>query len=103
MTGTLTLRGNTDWEGPIIVVGKGDFQRNGGGNGHTYGGIVVGNIAAPTASTGTATTAPAAPTASCRRSFDTNGGGTHDTVYCSDAINQAMNGFPFKVVDFRQR
>ena len=35
--------------------------------------------------------------------YDTSGGGNHDTVYCSDAISQALNGLPFEIVDFRQR
>src|SRR6185295_11771187 len=33
VTGTLTMRGNTDFKGIILVLGKGELIRNGGGNG----------------------------------------------------------------------
>ena len=103
VTGSLTLRGGTDWEGPIIVVGEGDVQRNGGGSGHTYGGIVVANITGPDGIYGNGDDCTGGTGGFSPANFDTSGGGNHDTIYCSDAINQAMNGFPFKVVEFRQR
>jgi len=103
VTGTLTLRGNTSWEGAIVVVGKGDFQRSGGGNGHTWGGIVVANISGPDGVFGTGDDCSGGAGGFFPASFDTSGGGNHDTAYCSDAITQAMNGFPFKILGFRQR
>ena len=103
VTGSLTLRGNTSWEGPIIVAGKGDFERNGGGNGNTWGGIVVANIAGADGVYGTGDDCTGGTGGFLPAIFHTNGGGNHDTVYCSDAINQALNGLPLKVLDFRQR
>lgn len=103
VTGTLTLRGNTSWEGAVIVVGEGDFQRNGGGNGHTWGGIIVANIAGADGVYGTGDDCTGGTGGFRPANFDTSGGGNHDTDYCSDAINQAMNGFPMKILDFRQR
>jgi len=103
VTGSLTLRGSTDWEGVILVVGKGQFIRTGGGNGHTYGGIVVANITGPDTIYGNADDCTGGTGGFSAASFDTNGGGNHDTIYCSDAINQTFDNFPFKVLDFRQR
>ena len=49
------MRGNTDFKGAILVLGKGELIRNGGGNGDILGGITVaafgrqsGNFTAPT-------------------------------------------------------
>ncbi|HEV8167863.1 MAG TPA: hypothetical protein VGP59_00920, partial [Pyrinomonadaceae bacterium] len=55
VTGTLTLNGNPNFKGAILVLGTGVLIRNGGGNGDIYGGIMVaafgrksGNFTAPT-------------------------------------------------------
>ena len=85
------------------MIGVGDFERNLAGNGHTYGGIVVGNISGPDGIYGNSDDCTGGTAGFSPASYETNGSSNHDTIYCSDAINQAMNGFPFKVVDFRQR
>src|SRR6185369_16188577 len=41
VTGTLTMRGNTDFKGVILVLGTGQLIRNGGGNGDIFGGITI--------------------------------------------------------------
>ena len=55
VTGTLTMRGNTNFKGVILVLGKGVLIRNGGGNGDIFGGITIaafdrtaGDFTAPT-------------------------------------------------------
>jgi hypothetical protein len=55
VTGTLTMRGNTDFKGIILVLGEGVLIRDGGGNGDILGGITIaafgrtaGNFTAPT-------------------------------------------------------
>jgi hypothetical protein len=35
--------------------------------------------------------------------FNTNGGGNHDTVYCTDLINLGVSALALRVQDFRQR
>ena len=77
VTGTLTMRGNTDFTGAILVLGKGELIRNGGGNGDIYGGIA---IAAFNRTSGDFT----APT------FNTNGGGTSNIQYDSLALKNGM-------------
>ena len=77
VTGTLTMRGNTDFHGIILVLGKGILIRNGGGNGDIYGGITIaafdrsaGNFTAPT--------------------FNTNGGGISTVQYDSSAVTMGV-------------
>jgi hypothetical protein len=77
VTGTLTMRGNTDFKGAILVLGKGELIRNGGGNGEIYGGIT---IAAFNRTAGGFT----APT------FNTNGGGDSTIEYDSAALSSAL-------------
>jgi hypothetical protein len=77
VTGTLTMRGNTDFKGAILVLGKGELIRDGGGNGDILGGITIaafnrtaGNFTAPT--------------------FLTNGGGNSNVQYDSKALSNAI-------------
>jgi hypothetical protein len=77
VTGTLTMRGNTDFRGIVLVLGKGILIRNGGGNGDIYGGITIaafdrnaGNFTAPT--------------------FNTNGGGNSTVQYDSSAVSMGV-------------
>ncbi|HKU73716.1 MAG TPA: hypothetical protein VJR02_07340 [Pyrinomonadaceae bacterium] len=77
VTGTLTMRGNTSFNGIILVMGKGKLVRNGGGDGEIYGGITIaafdrtsGNFTAP--------------------SFETNGGGNSTIQYDSTALTSAL-------------
>jgi hypothetical protein len=77
VTGTLTMRGNTDFRGIILVLGQGVLIRNGGGDGSILGGITIaafgrtaGDFTAPT--------------------FHTNGGGDSTVQYASAPLNMAM-------------
>jgi len=71
------MRGNTDFKGAILVLGKGELIREGGGNGDILGGITIaafdrtaGNFTAPT--------------------FLTNGGGNSNVQYDSLALKNAI-------------
>ncbi|HSE15805.1 MAG TPA: hypothetical protein VLB46_02065 [Pyrinomonadaceae bacterium] len=77
VTGTLTMRGNTNFRGIILVLGKGEVIRDGGGTGEIYGGIT---IAAFDRTAGGFT----APT------FHTNGGGNSTIQYDSSALTTAI-------------
>jgi hypothetical protein len=77
VTGTLTMRGNTNFRGVILVMGTGVLVRNGGGNGEILGGITIarfdrsaGGFLAPT--------------------FTTSGGGNSNVQYDSQSLNQAL-------------
>ncbi|HKG59775.1 MAG TPA: hypothetical protein VKB05_08360 [Pyrinomonadaceae bacterium] len=77
VTGTLTMRGNTDFRGIIMVLGEGKLIRNGGGNGDIFGGITI----AAFDRTGGGFTAP---------TFHTDGGGTSTIQYDSSALNMGI-------------
>lgn len=77
VTGTLSMRGNTNFKGVILVLGTGQLIRNGGGNGDILGGITIaafgrtsGNFTAPT--------------------FHTDGGGNSTVQYDSTALKSAI-------------
>ncbi len=81
VTGELITSGTTDFEGVILVLGAGIFNRNGNGNGHIDGGIIVASFdPSPTATTGF--TSP---------TFSVNGGGDSDVRYNSDAVRKAFD------------
>ncbi|MDQ1640280.1 MAG: hypothetical protein QOF62_3619 [Pyrinomonadaceae bacterium] len=80
VTGDLITDGSTDFEGVIMVLG-GTFNRNGNGNGHIDGGIIVASLdPRPTATTGFG-----APT------FAVNGAGNSDVRYNSTAVRKAFD------------
>ena len=79
VTGDLTLNGNFQWNGVIMVLGSGRVFRSGGGHGDIYGAVYVAKFA----KTGASTDVFGAPT------FDTSGGGTSNIQYSSDAIDRA--------------
>jgi hypothetical protein len=77
VTGTLTMRGNTNFRGAILVLGQGVLIRKGGGDGDIFGGITVaafgrtaGNFTSPT--------------------FLTDGGGNSTVQYDSSALKNGL-------------
>lgn len=76
VTGTLTMRGSSDFKGVILVLGTGQLIRDGGGNGNSLGSIVVASFG----STG----GFLAPT------FNTNGGGNSSVSFDSDWTRKAL-------------
>jgi hypothetical protein len=80
VTGDLITQGSTDFEGVILVLG-GTLNRNGNGNGHIDGGIIVASLdPRPTATTGFG-----APT------FSVNGAGNSDVRYNSESVRKAFD------------
>ncbi len=79
VTGNLTLDGNFNWNGVIMVLGAGHVLRSGGGHGNIYGAVFVAKFAR----TGASTDAFGAPY------FNTNGGGSANIQYSSDAVDKA--------------
>ena len=77
VTGTLTMRGNTNFKGIILVLGEGKLVRNGGGNGDILGGITI----AAFGRTSGDFTAP---------SFHTNGGGNSTIQYDSASVSMGI-------------
>jgi len=81
VTGKLTLNGNFQWNGVIMVLGTGEVYRSGGGHGDIYGAMFVAKF--PTS--GADSDKFGAPV------FDTSGGGTSNIQYSSDAVDKAKS------------
>lgn len=81
VTGKLTLDGNFNWNGVIMVLGEGHVYRTGGGHGDIYGAVFVAKFD----KTGTDADAFQAPI------FDTSGGGTANIQYSSNAVDMAKS------------
>lgn len=81
VTGKLTLNGNFQWNGVIMVLGSGEVYRSGGGHGDVFGAIFVAKFGAA----GADTDQFGAPV------FDTSGGGTANIQYSSDAVDKAKS------------
>ena len=81
VTGRLTLDGNFNFNGVIMVLGTGEVYRSGGGHGNIYGAMFVAKF--PTV--GLDTDQFGAPV------FDTSGGGTSNIQYSTDAIDKAKS------------
>jgi hypothetical protein len=77
VTGTLTIRGNTNFNGVILILGKGELIRKGGGDGEIYGGVT---LAAFGRTSGDFTTPK----------FETDGGGHSTIQYDSLALTNAI-------------
>ncbi len=87
VTGRLTLRGNFDWHGLIIVTGSGGVLRSGGGNGTIQGNIVV----APYLNSSVAgNTNPASGANFLAPQWNTSGGGNSTIRYNSDNQNSGL-------------
>src|ERR1041385_1453296 len=81
VTGKLTLDGNFNFNGVIMVLGTGEVYRSGGGNGNIFGALFVAKFSA----TGMDSDQFGAPV------FDTSGGGNATIQYCTDAVDKAKS------------
>ena len=102
VTGTLTMSGTPSFNGIILVIGKGNVQKNGGGNGTLNGSLFVANMYSDTPPTYTNliplgyNNAPGKPTISW------NGGGNATIQYDSCWISAVTQSFPYKIVTQRE-
>lgn len=88
VTGTLTLRGNFDFNGLIVVTGAGGIIRNGGGNGTIEGNIIV---APYENSTIAGNTNPTPGSDFWAPQWDTQGGGNSTITYNSNNQANSLN------------
>ncbi|MDH3283205.1 MAG: hypothetical protein OEQ13_00550 [Acidobacteriota bacterium] len=110
VTKKLRLQGTVKWNGIIFVVGDGEVERYGAGNGYISGGAIVANISGPDRILFTgddcAGTDGVVGTAddgiADGGSWDVAGSGTGDTIYCDTDIDLLKLRWPFKPEQFRQ-
>ena len=94
VTGTLSVTGNSSFNGLILVIGQGIFTESGGGNGQYNGSLFIANTNAHT-SPFTQLATLGAP------SFSWNGGGTNGIQYNSCWAN-LENDLHYQVVSSRE-
>lgn len=92
VTGTLTCSNNSTFDGVILVVGQGNFQINGGGNGSFNGEFYV---AQTRDVNGNLLDALGTPT------FNVSGGGANSMTYNSSFVNQMEKMIAYRVLAFR--
>jgi hypothetical protein len=102
VTGTLNIDNNNSFEGTLAAVGTGRLIRSGSGNGHSYGAVIVANVAGPDGIYGDGDDCTGGTGGFAPPSYSISGGGSHDHVYCSQAIDGSLSALPFEVVQFRQ-
>ena len=98
VTGTLTLKGNFNFNGLIIVTGQGGIQRSGGGNGTLQGNVVV----APYQYSQISNVGGPMPTSFLAPQYDLSGGGNSTIVYNSRSLGNgllAVDNFVLGVVE----
>lgn len=92
VTGDLDTNGNTDFEGLILVLGRGNVTRSGGGNGVIRGSIIVANFD-PDGAAGTGFGSP---------SFSISGGGNSTVGYDSQWIDKARDLLGVSIAGVRE-
>src|SRR6266403_1361992 len=99
VTGTLTMSGTPNFNGLILVIGKGNVVKNGGGNGTLDGSLFVANLYSDTPPTYVhliPSGPPGIPTIAW------NGGGNATIQYDSCWISSLGKSLPFRIVDQRE-
>jgi hypothetical protein len=95
VTGQLTLHGDFNWHGLIIVTGSAGILRTGGGNGTIQGNIVV----APYLNSAIAGNVDPLPNAGfLSAQWHTNGGGNATIQYNSDNQNSGLGALSNNVL-----
>lgn len=97
VNGKLDIAGGVMWYGQIYVVGKGEVERMGTGNDGVFGSVVIANTAEGKCN-------GASPGGFGQGAdFNTRGGGTSVTGYCSYYNNLAWAASPVSLRSFRQQ
>ena len=79
VTGNLTMNGNPNFDGLVLVLGAGSVNRDGGGNGNIYGAMSVAKFDA------------VGPGGFLAPTFNTNGGGNSTMQYDSSWVRKALD------------
>jgi len=101
-TGELTVSGRWSWSGLILVVGEGQYDVSGSGNGTVLGGLVMANISGPDGVFGTADDCTSG-TVNASSTYSEAGGGNSGTIYCTTALLFANPSRPYDIEEFIQR
>ncbi|HUU50115.1 MAG TPA: pilus assembly PilX N-terminal domain-containing protein [Nitrospinota bacterium] len=97
VTGRLTVRGEFDYKGVILVVGEGEYYKRGGGTGTVEGSIIVADINGRDGTPFTADDRWESP------EFVTSGGGSSSFVYNSDVARNPMQNDTPRTIAITQK
>jgi hypothetical protein len=101
--GTGVLRGGHAWTGAVLVVGDGRLVKSGGGDGTTYGGMMVANTRwANNDASGFANPLPANQTMPGPPYFGWSGGGNALIKYDSCAVNKGSQRPFYGIIAYRE-
>ncbi len=110
VTGKLDFHGNASFQGPIFIIGRGEFERSGSGNGDISGGNIVANVSGADGILFTSDDCLGADGVAGTSddgigpgSWNVSGGGAGDTTFCTDHLNIFAINWPFDIEEFRQR
>jgi Tfp pilus assembly protein PilX len=101
VTGTLTMNGNPSFNGLILVVGKGNVQKNGGGNGTLDGSMLVANMFSDPG-TWTHPISLGSNNPPGRPTISWNGGGNATVQYDSCWLSYFSQSLPFRTITDRE-
>jgi len=101
VTGQLTYSGNESWNGLVLLIGEGRLHRNGGGNGHNTGAVVLANID-PSPLGLRADKSDWCATGLGPTSFTVNGAGDSTISFCSDEVKLNDPVKTYRVTEFLQ-
>lgn len=100
VTGAMNVSGSFNFNGTVLVIGKGYFNANGGGSGQINGALLVANIGNGSYATNP-TNANLLPNLGSPY-FNWNGGGTNFLQYDSCAVDVGSRHASFKVLARRE-
>jgi len=103
VTGRLTVNGDTNWSGILMVVGEGEFYRSGAGTGAVSGATVIADIAGPDNTYGTSDDCTGGTDGFAGAVYDELSGGTGVTTYCNADVLASTPITRYAVAGFRQR
>jgi hypothetical protein len=110
VTGLLDFHGMADWEGIVLVLGTGEFLRNGSGNGVISGAVIVADISGPDDILFTADDCAGqddilgtSDDGIAQSDYDVTGGGVGVTGYCSAHLLRWQAAKPLVITSFVQR
>jgi hypothetical protein len=102
ITGVLRVGISWDWTGLVLVIGKGEVHRLGGGRGEISGAMVIADIAGSDRILFTPDDCSYEPDGFGTAIYETNGGGNSLVSYCLSAFENLRLSLPYKSHDFRQ-
>jgi hypothetical protein len=97
VTGKLTGNGNVGFRGLILVLGEGVMNRDGGGNGDTWGAIVVAKFKRNWSSAENGQSHPF-----LSATYDMDGGGSSTTGYDSNEVDRALSSAGLRSLGIRE-